>query len=100
MAISFPNCGLLGLRAVEQWLGIARRRPACIDDPRMPDRVVHYLDEIIRFRMLMIAAGYEDGNDADRLRCDPIFKLPMDRLPDADNLCSQPTISRAEPART
>ena len=36
---------------------------------------MHGLDEIIRFRMLMIAAGYEDGNDADSLRTDPLFKL-------------------------
>jgi hypothetical protein len=32
--------------------------------------------------MLMIAAGYEDGNDADALRRDPMFKLALDRLPD------------------
>jgi len=88
--------GLLGLRAIEQRLGIASRLAACIDDPRAPGRVVHGLDEIIRFRMLMIAAGYEDGNDADRLRRDPIFKLAMERLPEAGDLCSQATISRAE----
>jgi hypothetical protein len=52
--------------------------------------------EILRFRMLMIAAGYEDGNDADSLRHDPIFKLALDRLPDDAALCSQPTISRLE----
>ena len=77
-------------------LGIASRLAACIDDPRAPGRVVHGLDEIIRFRILMIAAGYEDGNDADRLRRDPMFKLAMARLPEAGDLCSQATISRAE----
>ncbi len=46
--------------------------------------------------MLMIAAGYEDGNDADTLRADPMFKLAMGRLPDDADLCSQPTISRLE----
>ncbi len=46
--------------------------------------------------MLMIAAGYEDGNDADTLRRDPMFKLVMGRLPDDGELCSQPTISRLE----
>ena len=50
----------------------------------------------MRFRMLMIAAGYEDGNDADRLRNDPMFKLAMGRLPDDAALCSQPTLSRLE----
>ena len=46
--------------------------------------------------MLMIAAGYEDGNDADTLRHDPMFKLAMGRLPEDGALCSQPTISRLE----
>ncbi len=88
--------GLLALREVEQRLGIARRLAGCIRDPRDPARVAHGLDEIIRFRMLMIAAGYEDGNDADALRDDPMFKLAMERLPDDPDLCSQSTISRAE----
>jgi hypothetical protein len=88
--------GLLALREVEQRLHIAQRLAACIRDPRDPGRVIHGLDEIIRVRMLMIAAGYEDGNDADRLRGDPMFKLAMGRLPDDADLCSQPTISRLE----
>src|SRR4051794_35104667 len=88
--------GLLMLREVEQRLDLARRLAACIVDPRAPERVVHGLDEIIRTRMLMISSGYEDGNDADRLRRDPMFKLAMGRLPDDADLCSQPTISRLE----
>jgi hypothetical protein len=88
--------GLLALREVEQRLAIASRLAACIYDPRDPSRVVHGLDEIIRTRMLMIAAGYEDGNDVDALRRDPMFKLAMGRLPDDGDLCSQPTISRLE----
>src|ERR1700709_1335629 len=88
--------GLLVLREVEQRLGLAQRLAGCIVDPRAPERVVHGMDEIIRFRMLMIAAGYEDGNDADALRADPMFKLAMERLPDQADLCSQSTISRTE----
>jgi hypothetical protein len=88
--------GLLALREVEHRLGLAERLAACIDDPRLPERVRHGVAEILRFRMLMIAAGYEDGNDADSLRHDPIFKLALDRLPDDAALCSQPTISRLE----
>jgi len=88
--------GLLVLREVERRLDVAGRLAACIADPRDPGRVVHGLDEIIRFRLLMIAAGYEDGNDADRLRTDPMFKLAMARLEDETALCSQPTISRLE----
>lgn len=88
--------GLLALREVEDRLGVARRLAACIDDRRAPERIRHGLAEMLRFRMLMIAAGYEDGNDADSLRHDPLFKLANGRLPDADALCSQPTLSRLE----
>ena len=47
---------------------------------------MHQLAQIIRFRMLMIAAGYEDGNDAATLRRDPMFKLALDRLPSDEEL--------------
>jgi hypothetical protein len=67
--------GLLALREVEQRLAIASRLATCIHDPRDPSRVVHGLGAIIRMRMLMIAAGYEDGNDADRLRRNLMFKF-------------------------
>ena len=69
--------GLRALREVECRLGIAQRLASCIVDPRDPNRIADGLDEIIRTRMLMIAAGYEDGNDADTLRTDPMFKLAM-----------------------
>jgi len=88
--------GLLALREIERRLGVADRLAGCLTDPRAPERVEHRLAEIIRFRMLMIAAGYEDGNDADALRRDPMFKLALDRLPSDDELCSQSTISRLE----
>ena len=88
--------GVLALREIERRLGVADRLAACLKDPRAPERVGHRLAEIIRFRMLMIAAGYEDGNDADALRSDPMFKLALDRLPAEAELCSQSTISRLE----
>ena len=88
--------GLLALREIDSRLGLADRLAGCLKDPRMPEKVVHRLAEIIRFRMLMIAAGYEDGNDADTLRDDPMFKLALDRLPSGEELCSQSTISRLE----
>lgn len=88
--------GLLALREIEERLGIARRLGACIDDPRTPERIQHSLADMLRFRLLMIAAGYEDGNDAGSLRHDPLFKLASGRLPDAAALCSQPTLSRLE----
>src|SRR3982751_3634159 len=70
--------GVLALRAVEQRLRVAARFAACIEDPRAPDQITHTLADIIRFRLLMIAAGYEDGNDAAGLRRDPLFKMALD----------------------
>ena len=74
---------LLALREVEQRLRVADRIAACIEDPRAPDQITHTLADIIRFRLLMIAAGYEDGNDASSLRSDPMFKMALDLSPSA-----------------
>src|SRR5438046_2435099 len=52
-----------------------------IEDQRAPDQITHALADIIRFRLLVIAAGYEDGNDANGLRVDPIFKMALDLSP-------------------
>ena len=88
--------GLLVLREIERRLGVADRLAACIDDPRDAASTVHPLADIIRFRLLMIAAGYEDGNDATGLRTDPVFKMALERLPSGRHLSSQSTISRLE----
>ena len=57
----------------------------------------HELAEMIRYRALLIAAGYPDGNDCDALKADPAFKMAIGRLPESgEDLCSQPTISRLE----
>ena len=88
--------GILVLREVEQRLRVADRLAACIEDPRSPDQITHSLADIIGFRLLMITAGYEDGNDAGSLRSDPMFKMALDLSPSDRELCSQSTISRLE----
>ena len=91
------DAGVLVLAEIERRLGIADRLARCIEDPRAPDRVRHSLAEMIRFRALMIAAGYEDANDCGALREDPAFKMAVGRLPETGaNLCSQPTMCRLE----
>ncbi|MBP2303498.1 hypothetical protein J2850_006245 [Azospirillum picis] len=57
---------------------------------------MHSLAAIIGFRLLAIATGYEDANDADSLRHDPLFKMALERLSSERDLCSQATISRLE----
>src|SRR4051812_30536766 len=92
-----PDAGMLLLAGVERRLGIAERLARCLQDPRSPERVHHTVAEMIRFRVLLIAAGYPDANDCDALRADPAFKMAVGRLPESGrNLCSQPTMCRLE----
>jgi hypothetical protein len=70
--------GVLVLAEIERRLGIAQRLARCIEDPRARDRVQHGLAEMIRFRALLIAAGYEDANDCDALRVDAISASPSE----------------------
>lgn len=89
--------GVLLLRGVERRLGLAERLAACMADRRDPTRIDHTLVEMLRLRMLLIAAGYEDADDCDSLRADPMFKMAVGRLPaSGEALCSQPTMSRLE----
>jgi hypothetical protein len=93
------DAGVLVLRGVEKKLGLAARLAACIRDRRKPERIEHPLEEMLRLRMFAIAAGYEDANDCDSLRYDPIFKMAVGHAPESgDPLCSQPTMSRLENA--
>ena len=73
------DAGVLLLADIERRLGIAERLARCIEDPRSPERVHHTLAEMIRFRVLLIAAGYPDANDCDALRADPAFKMAVGR---------------------
>ena len=91
--------GVLALREVEQHgfgSPIGEKLAACMIDPRAADQITHSLADVIRFRLLMISAGYEDGNDANALRRDPMFKMALDLSPIDRELCSQSTISRLE----
>jgi hypothetical protein len=91
------DAGVLVLADIERRLGIAERLARCLVDPRAPERVHHTLAEMIRFRVLLIAAGYADANDCDALRADPAFKMAVGRAPESGaDLCSQPTMSRLE----
>ena len=70
---------------------------AGLSDPRHHDRVHHDTRALLRQRIYQIVAGYEDANDADRLRHDPMWQIVADqKLGDA--LGSQPTLGRWENA--
>jgi Transposase DDE domain group 1 len=91
------NGGLLLLRQLDERLGLFEKFSNCISDPRDPSRINHEQVELIRQRVLQICAGYEDANDSDSLRTDPILKAACNKLPESGkDLGSQPTITRLE----
>jgi hypothetical protein len=91
--------GVALLALADRRIGIVDRIAGLIADPRDRALVTHSVASILRARVLAIACGYEDGNDLDRLRGDPAFKLACGRLPvSGGDLCSQPTVSRWENA--
>ena len=89
------DAGLLPLRAFDQRYGLTRDLAKCLSEVREEDRVRHPGTALFRQRIYQIVAGYEDANDADRLRHDPAFQILADQ-PLGDPLGSQPTLSRWE----
>ena len=92
------DSGLLPIRQFDQRIGLTRSFADALDDPRDPGLTEHPFLEMVRSRVYGILAGYEDQNDHDTLRADPVFKLVADRSPNDDDLASQPTLSRFENA--
>lgn len=92
------DAGLLPIREFDERLGWTRQFAEALDDPRDPADIDHSFLEMVRSRVYGVLADYEDQNDHDTLRHDPIFKLLAGRSPDAAPLASQPTLSRFENA--
>ncbi len=69
------DAGALLLHKLEQQTGILRQFAACFTDYRQPDRIEHRLSELIRQRVYGLVLGYEDLNDHDQLRRDPLFAV-------------------------
>jgi hypothetical protein len=90
------DAGLLPLRQFDERIGLTGRFAAALDDPRRPCLTEHSFLDMVRMRVFGILAGYEDQNDHDTLRSDPIFKLIANRSPNDADLASQPTLSRFE----
>lgn len=90
------------LRGVDRQIGLTERLAVAFDDQRHPSYVTHPMRDLVAQRIYQIACAYEDGNDANALRGDPVFKLALERRPlDRENdLASAPTISRLENAAT
>jgi hypothetical protein len=92
------DAGLLPLRQFDEQIALTQACADALDDPRDPDLTEHTFREMVRSRVYGILADYEDQNDHDTLRTDPVFKLLAGRSPDDADLASQPTLSRFENA--
>jgi len=94
--------GPLLLRGIDHQIGLTHCLAQAFDDQRHPSYTDHLLRDLLAQRIYQIACGYEDGNDANTLRKDAMFKLGVDRKPlDPDSdLASAPTFSRLENAAT
>ncbi len=91
------DAGLLPLREFDHRIGLIEAMDAAIADPRDPIRIRHQQRTLLTQRIYGIAAGYEDLNDQQTLRHDPVFSILAERAPDPDApLASPPTLSRLE----
>src|SRR2546421_9995307 len=91
--------GAVLLKAADRGLGLTAALAACLKDERQAVKVDHELEELLTQRIMAMACGYEDANDAARLASDPVHKLLVGRDPvDGEDLASQPTLSRFENA--
>lgn len=90
--------GLLPIRQFDEHWGLTAGFAAQLSDPRIDPN--HSQLAMVRQRVYGILAGYEDQNDHDALRHDPVFQLIAGREPSDQPLASQPTLSRFENAVT
>jgi hypothetical protein len=90
--------GLAWLAQADRELGLCASIAGHVPEWRGPS-VRHSLTTLVRQRVFQIACGYEDQNDSDALRSDPLLKLVLASLPETGvDLASQPTMSRLENA--
>lgn len=94
------DAGLLPIRQFDEAIRLTSRFAGALGDQRSEADVTHSKLSLVRQRIYGILAGYEDQNDHDALRSDPVFQLICDRLPGDGELASQPTLSRFENAVT
>jgi len=88
--------GAVLLRQVDERRGLCETLAGFLPYERDPSKIEHTRLEQLRQRVFQIAMGWEDQNDADRLREDPVYKMAVDRQPEDDALSSQPTLSLFE----
>jgi hypothetical protein len=94
------DAGLLPIRPFDHRIGLTRAFADSLGDPRDRDLTAHTFLEMARSRVYGILASYEDQNDHDTLRHDPVFKLVADRSPEDNDTwpASQRSLASKKPS--
>lgn len=97
------DAGALLLGATDRVIGLTRRLAACFRDGRHPAFVEHAVETLVMQRVVGIALGYEDLNDHDELRHDPVLATLAGKLTarrsDGAPLAGKSTLNRLELSR-
>jgi Transposase DDE domain group 1 len=97
------DAGALLLRATDRAIGLNKRFAACFDDRRCQELVEHSVETLVGQRVLGIALGYEDINDHDELRHDPVMAVLAGKLAAGRANCApvagKSTLNRLELSR-
>jgi hypothetical protein len=88
--------GALLLRETDRKIGLVGRVAACFSDGRMPGRIEHRLEEMLAQRIYGLALGYEDLNDHEQLRSDPVFGVLSGKRDLSEPLAGKSTLNRLE----
>ncbi len=94
--------GLILVAQIDQHYRISERLGECFEDQRDPTRVQHALSDLIAQRLYGLVQGYEDLNDHEQLRHDPMFGIAVGKLesehPRCAPLAGKSTLNRLEQA--
>lgn len=95
-AISSDGGGLL-LRETDSKMNLLARFSQCFSDGRDPKQTEHSVEQMVRQRVYGLALGYEDLNDHEQLRQDPLLQLMAGKAePGAEPLAGKSTLNRME----
>lgn len=90
------NGGALLLRQADKRIGLLKRLAGCFTDCRRADRVEHPVGEMLAQRIYGLALGYEDVNDHEQLRRDPLMAVLAGKRKIGELLCGKSTLNRME----
>jgi len=94
------DSGLFLVKQAEEKIKICQGMANCLEDSRQEGKVTHSNVRLMLQRVFQIVGGYEDGNDSNYLRHDPVLKILCNQAEkkekDVQVLASQPTMNRWE----